>query len=268
MPKMVTVRRDAAGRWFVSFMVEETVASLPKTGTQVGVDVGIKTLAVASDGWEAPNPRHLARHLRALKRASRALSRKVGAKRGQKRSGRFVHQQQRVARLHAKVADARRDYLHKATTALVKSHDLIAVEDLHVKGMVRNRRLARHLGDAALGELRRQLTYKAEWYGRELAVIDRWAPSSKTCSVCQAAYDGTMTLAVRDWTCRVCGTHHDRDLNAARNILAFALGAGGPEVMRVEGDTHRETPEGSGVERHPVKREEAATRAGLHGAGP
>lgn len=214
VPKMVTVRRDAAGRYFVSMMVETTVAPLPQKNNAVGLDFGLKDVVATSDGWKSGNPRHVREAQRKLARAQRALSRKT------KGSNRRKVAVRRVARLHARVADARADWLHKLSTRLVREYQVIGIEDLCVKGMARGR-LAKSIGDAGLSELRRQLEYKAAWCGRDLIVIDRWAPTSKTCSECGSAQE-KMPLSVRSWTCPECGTVHDRDTNAARNILALA----------------------------------------------
>lgn len=214
VPKMVTVRRDAAGRYFVSMMAKTTVQPLPQKANAVGLDFGLKDIVVTSDGWKSGNPRHLRKAERKLKRAQRSLSGKT------KGSNRRKAAVARVARLHAKVADTRADTLHKLSTEIVRNHQVIAVEDLSVKGMARGR-LAKSIADAGLAELRRQLTYKAEWYGRDLIVIDRWAPTSKACSECGAVMEA-MPLQVRTWVCPECGTVHDRDTNAARNILALA----------------------------------------------
>ncbi|MHB8474496.1 MAG: RNA-guided endonuclease InsQ/TnpB family protein [Gammaproteobacteria bacterium] len=212
---MVTVTRDAAGRWFASFAVEQSVEALPLTGVALGVDVGLKDVLVTSAGEKSGNPKKLRGRLRHLKRLQRGLSRKT---RG---SNRYRRQQHRVARLHAKIVDSRRDWLHKQSTALVQSADVIAIEDLFVKGMLRNRHLALSLGDAGLGELRRQIEYKAGWYGRVVLTAGRFTPTSKTCSCCGHVLD-ELTLNTRRWVCPVCGTDHDRDINAARNILQFA----------------------------------------------
>lgn len=213
-PKMVTVRRDAAGRYFVSMMAETTVEPMPQRTNAVGLDFGLKDIVVTSNGWKSGNPRHVRQVQRKLKRAQRGLSRKT---KGSNRRKRAVA---RVARLHAKVADTRADALHKLSTKIVREHQVIAIEDLSVKGMARGR-LAKSIGDAGLGELRRQLTYKAQWYGRDLIVIDRWAPTSKACSECGSVMDA-MPLNVRTWVCPDCGAEHCRDINAARNILALA----------------------------------------------
>lgn len=220
VPKMVTVRRDAAGRYCVAFMVEEAIAPHPESAKSVGVDVGLKDVIITSAGQKSGNPRYLRRYQRRLKMAQRRLSRK------QKGSNRWHQQKRRVARIHARISDSRKNFLHKQTTALVREHGVIAIEDLCVKGLVRTR-LAKSMSDAALGELRRQLEYKCQWHGRVLLVADRFAPTSKTCSSC-GAVQADMPLRIRDWTCPDCGAVHDRDVNAAVNVLMFATG-GRPE---------------------------------------
>lgn len=231
-PKMVTVRVDACGRYFVSFMVEEHVEQLPASAKSVGIDVGLKDLIVTSDGAKSGNPRHLNRYRRRLKLAQRRLSRK------RKGSNRWKKQKQRVARIHARTADARADFQHKLTTGLIREHGVIAIEDLNVRGMTAGAKgtaeapgkkvaqkagLNRAILDAGFGEIRRQLEYKAQFYGRTIVLADRFAPTSKTCSEC-GAYQADMSLEVRTWTCPDCGAVHDRDTNAARNILAMAAG--------------------------------------------
>lgn len=214
VPKMVTVRRDACGRYFVAFMVEEAIAQAAPSTKSVGVDVGLKDVIVTSDGEKSGNPRNLRRYLRRLKRAQRRLSRK------RKGSNRWHRQRKRVARIHARINGARQDFLHKQTTGLIRNHGVIAIEDLNVKGLARTR-LAKSMNDAALGELRRQLEYKCQWHGRVLLIADRFAPTSKTCSSC-GTVQAEMPLRIRDWTCPDCGAVHDRDVNAAVNVLMFA----------------------------------------------
>jgi len=180
------------------------------------VDVGLDHLLTLSTGEKITNPRHERRDRARLVKAQRALSRKVkgdGANRARARC--------RVARVHARIADRRRDHLHKVTTRLVRENQTIVIEDLTVSGMLRNRSLARAISDAAWSEFRSLLEYKAKWYGREVIAVDRWFPSSKLCSVCGGVRD-KLPLHVRSWTCG-CGTVHDRDVNAARNILAAGL---------------------------------------------
>jgi len=217
IPKTVTVARDASGRYFVSFSCEEQIAELPTIGKAIGIDLGVKDVLADSMGWKSGNPKHLATKLRALKRYQRRVSR---CAKGSNRRKRAV---QRVAKCHARVADTRKDWLNKQTTAIIQRADVIAIEDLHVKGMVKNHCLARVISDVGMGELRRQLEYKAAWYGRKVIVIDRWEPTSKGCNECGHLLP-ELALSVRIWTCPDCGAIHDRDTNAARNILAVATG--------------------------------------------
>lgn len=216
-PSTVTVSRDPAGRWHVSILVEDpTVQPLPPVADLVGVDAGITSLATLSTGEKVANPRHEQRHRRRLARAQRGLARK------RKGSANRAKARTKVARAYARIADARRDHLHKLSTRLVRENQAVAVEDLTVRNMVRNHSLARAISDAAWRDLRTMLAYKARWYGRELLVVDRWYPSSKTCSVCGHLVD-RLPLNVRGWTCPRCATVHDRDVNAACNILAAGL---------------------------------------------
>ena len=184
----------------------------------MGVDLGVHDFAVTSDGDRVASPRHLERKARNLARYQRRLAR------CQKGSANRAKAKAKVARAHRKVRNARRDFLHRTTTGLVRGHDLIAIEDLNVSGMARNRRLARAISDCGWGEFRRQLAYKCQRYGRELVVIDRWYPSSKTCSACGHLLT-ELSLSTRHWTCPSCRARHDRDLNAAKNILAAGLAA-------------------------------------------
>ncbi|MEU2639303.1 IS607 family element RNA-guided endonuclease TnpB [Micromonospora fulviviridis] len=219
-----TVRRDG-GRWHVSLCVEvERVVPVPaRPDSTVGVDIGVKHLAVLSTGELVPNPRHLSSAQRRLRRLARSMSRKTGPDRrtGQRPSNRWQRASARLGRAHARVAHLRRDSLHKLTTRLTREHRAIVVEDLNVAGMLRNRRLARHIADASFGELRRQLTYKTQWNGGRLFIADRWYPSSKTCSGC-GAVKTKLALSERTYTCQTCGLTIDRDHNAALNLAALA----------------------------------------------
>jgi putative transposase len=218
-PAMVIVSREPDGRWYVTFTVDAAAAEpMPETGRAVGVDLGVTDFAVTSDGQRIPNPRHLQRRARNLARYQRRLARK------QKGSANRARAAATVARAHRKVRHARQDFLHKASTSLVRSADAIVIEDLAVKNMVRNRRLARAISDCGWGEFRRQLAYKCQRYGRELIVTDRWYPSSKTCSACGHLL-AELSLWTRHWTCPACRARHDRDINAAKNILAAGLAA-------------------------------------------
>ena len=235
-PAMVIVSREPDGRWYVTFTVEtDTPEPLPQVGRVVGVDLGVKDFAVFSTGEKTASPRYLERKARNLARYQRRLARR------QKGSANRAKARAKVARAHRKVRNARRDFLHKTSTRLVRENDLIAIEDLNVAGMTRRPKprpkgsggwepngaaakagLNRSLGDAAPGEFRRQLQYKCERHGRKLVVIDRWHPSSKTCSSCGHLLE-RLSLSARHWTCPSCGTRHDRDVNAAKNILAAGL---------------------------------------------
>jgi IS605 OrfB family transposase len=219
-----TVRRDG-GRWHVSFTVEvERAARRPaRPGSVVGVDVGIKHLAVLSTGELVPNPRHLVAAQGRLRALGRAVSRKTGPDRriGRRPSKRWERASARLAHAHARVANLRRDGLHKLTTRLAREHGTVVVEDLNVTGMLANRKLARHIADAGFAEIRRQLGYKADWNGGRLLVANRWYPSSKTCSGC-GTVKSKLALSEREYECEACGLVLDRDLNASLNLAALA----------------------------------------------
>jgi putative transposase len=216
-PAMVIVSREPDGRWYVTFTHDAPgLEPLPSAGHTVGVDLGVSDFAVTSDGDRIPNLRHLERKAHRLARYQRRLAR------CRKGSANRAKAAAKVARAHRKVRNARRDFLHRATTRLVRSADTIVIEDLNVSGMIRNRHLARAISDCGWGEFRRQLEYKCVRYGRDLVVIDRWYPSSKTCSACGYLL-AELGLAIRHWTCPSCRARHDRDINAAKNILAAGL---------------------------------------------
>ena len=236
-PTSVTVTRDPAGRWFVTFKVEiPDREPLPAVGQNVGVDLGLTNFAVLSTGEKVPHPKDWERHEKQLKRYQRRLAR---CQRGSKNR---VKARAKVGRAHARIADARRDFLHKTSTGLLRRFDLIAIEDLNVAGMVRNRRLARAICCTGWGEYRRMLEYKADRYGRALTMVDRWYPSSKMCSSCGYLLVD-MGLEIRYWVCPACGARHDRDINAAKNILAagLAVTACGGTVRRT-GKTQAHVP--------------------------
>ena len=214
-PALVTLTLDAAGRYFVSFCaeVEKAPPSLSYRAPVVGVDLGLKHLATLSTGEKIDNPKHYRARLRYLRQ--RCLSRR------QKGSRRREKQKLRVARAHAKVKQARQYALHDLTTRLTQDYDLIFIEDLNVKALSRGRN-ARSINDAAFGEIRRQLTYKSEWRHKILIAVDRWYASSKSCSNCRHVLD-ELRLDVRYWTCPKCKVTHDRDINAARNLLMEGL---------------------------------------------
>ncbi len=256
IPKLVTVSRDRAGRWWASFAVEEVIAAkAPARRASIGVDVGVKHLAVLSTGDAVANPRTLSRHLGRLARLHQRLARQC---RGSNRRRRT---RARVARLHARIADCRREHLHRLTHRVVSENQVIAIEDLNAEGMGRSARgteerpgknvkakagLNRSVKDAAFGELRRQLVYKGEWYGRTVIAVDRWFASSRRCSACGAYRDG-LGLDARRWRCEACGVEHDRDVNAAQNIEAEGL-----RMLMHPEDTGGVRASGGEGERHPV----------------
>jgi putative transposase len=214
-PGLVTLSRDAAGHYHVSFCAEVETSLMRITHRVVGVDVGLTHLATLSTGEKIPNPKRYHASLRYLRQQQRCLARR------QKGSRRREKQRLRVARAHARVRQERQYALHALTTRLVREFDLIFIEDLNVKAMARGLH-ARAIHDVAFSEVRRQLTYKCSWYGKILETVDRWYASSKACSECRYTLD-ELRLDERQWTCPRCGTCHDRDINAARNLLAEGL---------------------------------------------
>ncbi|WP_405633981.1 transposase [Streptomyces sp. NBC_00056] len=215
-PSTVTVSQDAAGRWFVSLLCEDpAIAPLAAADAAVGIDVGLEHLLTLSTGEKIANLRHERQDRAALAQAQRRMAKKAPGSANRARARR------KVAKIYARIADRRRDHLHQLTTRLVRENQTLVIEDLTVRNMVKNRRLARAISDAAWSDLRSMLEYKAAWYGREVIAVDRFFPSSKLCSHC-GSVQGTMPLHVRTWTCE-CGTTHDRDVNAARNLLAAGL---------------------------------------------
>ncbi|MFU8854207.1 IS607 family element RNA-guided endonuclease TnpB [Micromonospora sp. SL1-18] len=263
-----TVRRGG-GRWHVAFCVEvdRVVRAPTRPRAVVGVDVGITHLAVLSTGEMVPNPRHLDEAGQRMRRLARQMSRRVGPDRrtGARPSKRWERARRQVAQAHARVANLRRDGLHKLTTRLAGRYGTIVVEDLNVAGMLRNRRLARKVADAGFGEIRRQAAYKAEWNGGRRILADRWYPSSKTCSDC-GAVKAKLPLRVRTYRCDSCGLVLDRDLNAARNLAALArevtTAGSGPVAGR--GADHKTRPGGPVA----VKRQPGAAHAGKTGTVP
>ncbi|WP_031406494.1 RNA-guided endonuclease TnpB family protein [Thiomonas sp. FB-Cd] len=212
----VTISRDTAGRYFAALLCDDVVTSRKAASGQVGIDLGLTHFAVLSSGEKVASPKAFRRCEARLAVRQRRLAR---AKLGSKNRAKL---KLKVAALHAHITDARRDFLHKLSTRLISENQVIAVETLSVSNMQRNRSLAKSISDASWAEFVRQLEYKAQWYGRTLIGIDRWYPSSKRCSVCGHTKT-TMPLCVRTWACPECGTTHDRDINAARNVLAAGL---------------------------------------------
>jgi putative transposase len=215
-PSTVTVSRDGAGRYFVSFLVEEDIQPLPPVAAAVGLDLGLHDVVVSHAGERAGNPRFFRRDARRLAKAQRRLAKKRRGSRNRDQARR------KVARIHARIADRRTDFLHKLSTRIIRENQTICVESLRVKAMVKHPTLAQAIHDVGWGEFVRQLTYKAAWRGRTLVAIDQWYPSSKRCSACGHVL-GSLPLEVRSWMCPACGSAHDRDVNAAKNILAAGL---------------------------------------------
>ncbi len=212
-PTTITVTLDTTGRYFVSILVAEDIKPLPDVTQEVGLDLGLKSMVILSTGETAGNPKFFAQDEQKLARAQRHLAKK------QRGSKNRTKARRKVARIHARIADRRRDYQHKLSTRIIRENQTVCLESLQVKNMVKNHRLAKAISDVGWGEFVRQLEYKAAWYGRTLVKIDKFYPSSKRCFDCGHILD-TLSLDVRAWTCPACGVFHDRDLNAARNILA------------------------------------------------
>ena len=212
----VTVSKDSAGRYFVSMLCDDTVTARPAAAGRVGIDLGLTHFAVLSTGEKIAAPKAFRANETKLARAQRALARKP------KGSANRLKARLKVARLHARIADARKDFLHKLSTRLINENQVIAIETLAVSNMQKNRHLSKSIADASWSEFVRQLEYKSQWYGRDLVGIDRWYPSSKRCSACGHTVR-SMPLNMRKWTCPECGIVHDRDINAARNVLAAGL---------------------------------------------
>jgi putative transposase len=215
-PSTVTVSRDAAGRWHISILVECSPIALAPSAAVVGIDAGLTSLVTLSTGEKVTNPQHERKDRARLVLAQRRLSRKA------KGSANRAEARVKVARVHARIADRRRDFLHKLSTRIIRENQTVIIEDLSVRNMVRNHYLARAISDASWSEFRRQLEYKADWYGRTVVAVDRFYPSSKTCSAC-GVIAAKMPLSVREWACATCGIVHDRDINAAKVIRAAGL---------------------------------------------
>lgn len=236
-PRSATLSLDA-GRWFVAVPVKMDVPDLPAIDMRpsVGIDLGVTTAATLSTGEKIAGPQPLKRYLRVLKRRSRQLSRKVKGSNNRRKAA------ARLAKLHARIANVRKDWTHKTTTALTERFALFGVENLNVRGMMATDKLSRSIADVGFFEFRRQLEYKAALSGGTVVVVDRWFPSSKTCSEC-GCYRESLPLSVREWTCAECGAVHDRDANAAKNLRRVALAAGSCPVGKACGE------EGAGASR-------------------
>ena len=215
-PNSVTITKDCADRYYVSILVEVDIAHLPHMDTSIGADLGLKSFAVLSSGELVGNPTFFRKDEKKLAKAGRRLSRKKKGSKNREKN------RKQLARMHARVTDRRHDFSHKLSTRLIRENQTICVEDLQVKNMVKNPKLSKAISDVSWSEFVSQLEYKAAWYGRNLVKIDKWYPSSKRCFECGHILD-SLSLDVRAWTCPECGTHHDRDINAAKNIHAVGL---------------------------------------------
>ncbi|MEV0838550.1 RNA-guided endonuclease TnpB family protein [Actinocatenispora sera] len=248
-PSTVTVSQDAAGRWFVSLLCEDpTVKSLPVVEAAVAIDVGLTHLLTLSTGEKISNPRHERRERERLVKAQRTLSHKANGSANRSKARR------KVAKIYTRIADRRRDGLHKLTSKLVRENQTLVIEDLTVRNMVTNHSLARAISDAAWAEFRGMLEYKATWYGRKVIAVDRWFPSSKLCSKPGCGHlNEKMPLNVRTWTCPCCGATHDRDVNAANNLLAAGLAV---SVCGAGVRPQRSSPGGQSATKQKVSRRE------------
>ena len=224
--KSATISKTATGKYFISILCEEEILPLPKTNSSLGIDLGLENFAILSTGEKIENPKFLTSLSKKLAREQKVLSRRglLAKKKGVKlsESSNYQKQKLKVARLHEKIANQRKDFLHKLSTNLIKNHDVICIEDLASRNLMKNHHLARAIGDVSWYEFVRQLHYKADWYGKKIVTISRWFPSSQLCFSC-GVNSGKKALSIREWTCESCGTHHDRDINASLNILKEGL---------------------------------------------
>ena len=224
--KSATISRHASGKYYISLLCKEEINELPKNNSAIGIDLGITDFAILSDGQKIDNNRFTSKMEKKLKREQRKLSKRALLAKNKgiplSEAKNYQKQKRKVARLHEKVMNQRTDFLNKLSTEIIKNHDIICIEDLNVKGMLRNHKLARSISDVSWSSFVAKLQYKADWYGREIIKVDTWFPSSQICSEC-GHKDGKKSLDIREWTCPICHTHHDRDINASINILIEGL---------------------------------------------
>jgi putative transposase len=224
--KSATISRHSSGKHYISLLCKEEMIELPKTNLAIGIDLGITDFAILSNGQKIDNNKFTSKMEKKLKREQRKLSRRalIAKKNGINlfEAKNYQKQKRKVAKLHEKVMNQRTDFLNKLSTEIIKNHDIICIESLNTKGMLRNHKLAKSISDVSWSSFVNKLQYKADWYGRELIKVDQWFPSSQICSGC-GHKDGKKSLDIREWTCPLCSAHHDRDINASVNILAEGL---------------------------------------------
>lgn len=242
----MSITKTPTGKYYVSIFTEQEADELPKTNRQVGIDLGLKDFVITSDNNKFKNNRYTKKYTKQLKKAQQHLSRKQNGSNG------FEKQKLKVVKIHEKIASCRLDTLHKVSKELVESYDLISVEDLNVKGMIKNHKLSKHIADASWGNFVTLLQYKCNWYGKELVKVNRFYPSSKTCGDC-GWINQELKLSDREWTCKSCGVVHDRDVNASRNILKEGLkNISAGTVEYTDGDSNK-----TSVKKHKSMKSEA-----------
>lgn len=224
--KSATISMTPTGKYYVSILCETEIAPLAKTNSSIGVDLGISDFAILSTGEKIGNRRFLTQSSKKLAKEQKILSRRaLAAKKANRKlseSNNYQKQRIKVAKIHEKIVNMRRDFLHKLSTNLVKNHDIVCIEDLSSKNLMKNHKLAKSIGDVSWSEFVRMLEYKSSWYEKQVSKISRWYPSSQICSDCGFS-SGKKPLSIREWTCTNCGSHHDRDINASINILNEGL---------------------------------------------